>query len=325
MKNRIYLYFVIFSSIIIILFMGQTVQAQQDAQFSQYMYNRLFYNPAFSGLQGGYQFSALHRSQWLGYTTSSGQGGAPTTQLLTATGRFSSKPFGWGLTFVNDDIGPTTSQDINISLAYHKNIRKGTLSLGVFGGVFSNTIKYDELDLVNPDPNVPASGDESQMSVNFGAGLLYKTADYYVSLSSRNINEPNFDFGDGTFDNKLRNHSYLMLGYEFKTFAQIRFSPSLLVKTVGLNNFSYDISVIATHNDRISGGLAYRGEESVSVLLGYQLLRDKSLRLGYAFDLVVGGNEAKSPSSHELMLSYNLPSVTRNLQKAIQRTPRFRF
>ncbi|GAB4107617.1 type IX secretion system membrane protein PorP/SprF [Echinicola sediminis] len=325
MKNRIYLYFTIFFSISMGMLLEQGAYAQQDAQFTQYMYNGLFYNPAYAGQKAGYQFSALHRSQWLGYTSSSGQGGAPTTQLLTASARVPGKNLGVGLTFANDDIGPTRSQDVNLALAYHRDLYKGTLSIGVSGGVFSNTLKYDEIDLVNPDPIIPATGSESQMRPHFGAGVHYETSRYFVGVSSRHLNEPAFDFGEGSFDNQLKNHSYLTAGYRINTFAQVSFTPSLLVKTVGFNNFSYDISVIASHNDRVSGGLAFRNEESMSVIFGYQLLRDRSLKLGYAFDLVIGGNEAKSPSSHEFMLSYNLPTVSRTLQKVIQRTPRYRF
>ena len=82
---------------------------------------------------------------------------------------------------------------------------------------------------------------------------------------------------------------------------------------------------MATHQNRINGGFAYRGEESVSLILGYSLFRDNSLKLGYAFDLVVGGLEAKSPTSHELMLRYTLQDVNREVERVIQRTPRFRF
>ncbi|WP_137401164.1 PorP/SprF family type IX secretion system membrane protein [Echinicola rosea] len=325
MKKRIYLSFIFFSGILLGGIGPSMVYAQQDAQFTQYMYNGLYYNPAFSGNHTGYRFSALHRSQWLGYTTSSGNGGAPTTQLVTASGRIPGTSFGWGVSFTNDDIGPATSQEANISLAYHRKIRRGVLSLGVSGGMFSNTIKYDEIDVVNPDPSIPSSGNESQMSANFGAGILYEAPKYYLALSSRHINEPTFDFGENSFDNQLVNHSYLMLGYKIRTFAQVTFDPSILLKSEGFNNFSYDVSVIATYDDRMSGGIAYRGEESLSVLLGYKLLRDKSLRIGYAFDLVMGGNEAKAPTSHEFMLTYNLPTITKKIESIIQRTPRFRF
>jgi type IX secretion system PorP/SprF family membrane protein len=296
---------------------------QQDAQFTQYMYNGLFYNPAFAGKEAGYHFSALHRSQWLNYTGSNGP--APITQLLTASARLDDYNVGFGLTFVNDNIGPTNSQEINLSTAYHKTLGRGLLSIGASGGIFSSTLKYDEMFTVNPDPRLPSAGRETRMNFNFGLGAIYDRGNYYVGFGSRHINEPRFDFGDGAIDNQLKNHSYLLVGYRIRTFALWTFEPSFLIKSVSFNNFSYDLSVIATHNQRISGGIAYRGEESVSLLLGYGILRDNSLRLGYAFDLVFGGLEAKSPTSHEFMLTYNLQPVSREFQKAIQRTPRFRF
>jgi len=298
-------------------------KAQQDAQFTQYMYNGLFYNPAFAGKESGYKFSALHRTQWLNYSGTNGP--APITQLLTATGGLEEYNLGYGLTFVNDNIGPVNNQEINVSLAYHKNLRRGTLSFGLSGGVFSSTLKYDELIVINPDPSIPISGRETQMNFNVGAGAIYDRGNFYVGLSSRHLNQPSFDFGEGAVDNQLMNHSYLLAGYRIKTFALWTFEPSFLLKTVSFNNFSYDLSVIATHNQKISGGLAFRGEESVSLLFGYGILKDNSLRIGYAFDLVIGGLEAKSPTSHEFMLTYNLQPVAREYQKVIQRTPRFRF
>jgi type IX secretion system PorP/SprF family membrane protein len=325
MKNRNYRLLSALGGAMLSLVLSTSGFAQQDAQFTQYMYNGLYYNPAFAGKEVGYHFSALHRTQWLGYTTPTMGGSGINTQLLTAAGRIANTNFGFGLNFVNDDIGPTSNQEVNASLGYHLALGRGTLSLGLSGGFFSSTIKYDELNPANPDPLIPASGRESQINYNLGVGAMYDRGNFYVGLSSRHVNEPEFDFGDGLFGNRLRNHSYLLAGYRVRTFGQFSFEPNLLLKTVSLDNFSYDISVIATHNDKISGGLAYRGEESVSILFGYSLLRDNSLRLGYAFDLIVGGVEAKAPTSHEFMLAYQLPTVTREIQRVIQRTPRFRF
>lgn len=299
--------------------------AQQDAQFTQYMYNGMYYNPAFAGKEDGFRFSALHRSQWANYTTSSGLGGAPVTQLITAQGRIVGKDIGYGITIVNDQIGPTSNLEINLQGAYHKKINRGTLSLGAYAGMFSSSINFDELILVNPEPINSIGGKENQMNFNFGAGLLFDRGDYYLGLSSRHLNEPNFDFGDGSFENQLKNHSYLLLGYRFRPIGQLAIEPSFLLKTVSFNNFSYEVSVIATHQNRISAGIGFRGEESVSLILGYSLLRDNSLKLGYSFDLVVGGLEAKSPTSHELLLRYALSNVTKQFERVIQRTPRFRF
>lgn len=299
--------------------------AQQDAQFTQYMYNGMYYNPAFAGKEGGFRFSALHRSQWANYSTSSGAGGAPVTQLLTAQGRLEGKNIGYGLTITNDQIGATGNLEVNLQGAYHKKFNRATLSIGAYVGMFSSSLDYGELVVVNPEPNLPTSGKENSMNLNFGAGLLLDRGDYYVGLSSRHINQPTFDFGEGGVENPLLNHSYLLLGYRFRPIGQLRIEPSFLLKSVSFNNFSYDVSVIATHQNKISGGIAFRGEESVSLILGYSLLRDNSLTLGYAFDLVISGLEAKSPTSHELMLRYKLSTVSREVQRVIQRTPRFRF
>lgn len=299
--------------------------AQQDAQFTQYMYNGMYYNPAFAGKDGGFRFSALHRSQWANYRTSSGQQGAPVSQLLTAQGRLDSKNIGYGLNIVNDNIGASSNLEVNLQGAYHKKINRSNISVGVSFGMFSSSLDYGELIVVNPEPNLPTSGKESQMNFNIGAGVLFDRGDYYVGLSSRHLNEPNFDFGDGSYANQLKNHSYLLFGYRFRPIGQLAIEPSFLLKTVSFNNFSYDVSVIATHQNKISGGLAFRGQESISFILGYSILKDNSLKLGYAFDLVVGGVEAKAPTSHELMLRYTLSDVSRQVERVIQRTPRFRF
>ncbi|PZX59706.1 type IX secretion system PorP/SprF family membrane protein [Algoriphagus ratkowskyi] len=317
--------FLRYSILLLFFFEVSSLMAQQDPQFTQYMYNGMYYNPAFAGKEAGFRFSALHRTQWLNYTTSSGQGGAPVTQLLTAQGRLEGKNIGYGLTIVNDQIGATGNLEVNLQGAYHKKLNRSTLSFGAYAGINSSSIDYGELIVVNPEPNLPSSGKENQINFNIGAGLLFDARNYYIGLSSRHINEPNFDFGDGTYANQLKNHSYLLVGYRFKPVGQLAIEPSFLLKSVSFNNFSYDVSVIATHQNKISGGIGFRGEESVSLILGYSLLKDNSLKLGYSFDVVFSSLEAKSPTSHELMLRYTFTDMSREMQRVIQRTPRFRF
>lgn len=311
--------------VLILLLHAGSVFGQQDAQFTQYMFNGLFYNPAMAGKEGGYRFSALHRSQWLNYTTNSGQGGAPITQLITAEGRLEGKNIGYGLSIVNDQIGPVDNLEINLKASYHKKLNRATLSFGGYAGIFSSSLDYEEFSFVNPELTLPNAGKEGQIALDFGAGILYDRGDYYLGLSSKHFNQPAFDFGDGAYSNQLKNHSYLLFGYRIRPIGQLRIEPSLLIKSVSFNNFSYDVSVMATHQNKINAGLAYRGEESISLILGYSLLRDNSLKLGYAFDLVTGGLDAKSPTSHELMLRYVLSPSGREIERVIQRTPRFRF
>src|SRR5690606_24156580 len=114
---------------------------------------------------------------WLNYTTNSGQGGAPVSQLLTAQGRLEGKNIGYGLTLVNDQIGATGNLEINLQGAYHKKLNRSTLSVGAYVGMYSSSIDYGELIVVNPEPNLRNSGKESQLNVNFGAGILYDAGD----------------------------------------------------------------------------------------------------------------------------------------------------
>lgn len=307
------------------LSLSGVVLAQQDPQFTQYLFAGNYFNPAFAGKNGGVQFSAFHRSQWQGYTPTAGAGAPPTTQLITLQGRLKAKNFGYGLTVVNDQLGATSNLEVNLQGSYHKKIQRTQLSFGGYIGVSNSTLDFEELQFVNPEPSLPQSGTETQLAMDMGAGLLVDGGNFYVGLSGRHLNQASFDFGDGSFANRLQLHNYLLVGYRMRPVGQLRIEPSILVKSLGTNTLSYDISVIATLQNKLTGGLAYRGEESASVILGYSLLKDNSLKLGYAFDLVIGGKEAKAPTSHELMLRYAWADVSKTVNRVIQRTPRFRF
>ncbi len=310
------------------IFVYGSLFAQQDAQFTQYMFNGSFYNPALAGKEIGYTFSALHRTQWLNYSTAAGTAGAPVTQLITAQGRANSKNFGYGLILVNDKIGAVNNLELNLQGSYHKKFNRLSVSLGGYFGLFSSSLNFEELVLINPEPNLPQFGSENQMVLDFGAGIFLEKDNFYLGLSSKHLNQPSFNFGNAAYENTLKNHSYLLVGYRLRPIGPLRIEPSFLVKNVGINNFSYDVSVMATYQNKINAGFAYRGEESVSMILGYSILKDNSIKLGYAFDLVVGGLEAKSPTSHEFMLRYALTNRSRSkedIQRVIQRTPRFRF
>lgn len=313
------------AGLLILLFVTRAGYAQQDPQFTQYLYAGSFFNPALAGKSGTLEFSAFHRSQWQGYTTTTGSGIAPTTQLITLQGRVKNKNFGYGLTVVNDQLGATSNLEVNLQGSFHKKIQRTQLSFGGYLGVSNSTLDFEELQFVNPEPSLPLAGTESQLALDMGAGVVLDRGDFYVGLSGRHLNQASYDFGDGNFANRLELHNYFLIGYRIRPIGQLRIEPSVLVKSLGTHTLSYEASVIATLQNKMHSGIAYRGEESVSLLLGYSLLKDNSLKLGYAFDLVVGGVDAKAPTSHELMLRYSWPDVTKTVNRVIQRTPRFRF
>ena len=122
--------------------------------------------------------------------------------------------------------------------------------------------------------------------------------------------------------NALDNHSYFTAGYDYELNYNFIVTPSVLVKT-DFVTYSVEASVIGTYNEKMYGGVSFRQGDAVIALLGYSLLKDNSLKLGYAFDYVIKAQDAKAATSHEIMISYTLPLISAGGKKII-RTPRFR-
>ena len=307
-----------------------SLSAQQDAQFTQYMFNQLYYNPAYAGLSDGMELTAIHRSQWLGYDGSVNQGGAPNTQMISLNSQLSNFPGGVGLYILNDNLGPSNNLELQLSMSYQMKFNNGaTLNFGIKGGLYSASLDFDELVFVDPTDVVAGmSGKESQMKPDLGLGVLYRNGNFFGGLSANHLIGSVFDFGEDQISNQLSRHYYLNAGYDYNINSQLTITPTILLKSVGLNTYNFDLSVIGKYNDNLWAGLAYRQSESASAMFGYKLLSDKSLTLAYAFDFIVTDSDSKRPTSHELMLIYNFKSKSSDPRKAgsrIIRTPRYRY
>ena len=141
-------------------------------------------------------------------------------------------------------------------------------------------------------------------------------------MALNHILNTEFDFGSDSLRNALENNMVISGGYKYELNYDIILTPSLLVKT-DFVSYSFDISVLGTYREKFWGGLSYRQSDAVVALLGINLLKDKSLKVGYSFDYVIQAQKAKQATSHEILLSYNMPAVTGGGKKII-RTPRFR-
>ncbi|HEY5823660.1 MAG TPA: type IX secretion system membrane protein PorP/SprF [Cyclobacteriaceae bacterium] len=297
--------------------------AQQDPQFTQYMFNTLYYNPAFAGTEGVTKITAMHRSQWLGYQpTVGGGGGAPTTQIISMTAPIFKINSGFGAYIVNDKLGPQNNLEAQASYAYHLGIKESKLSFGLRLGIYSQTLNFDQYRPTDPnDPLLKASGKESQVRPDLAGGVFFRKEKYYAGLSFNHLIKSEFDFGTGQ-KSALEQHYYLTGGYIYQVSFDLKFQFSTLVKT-DLTQTSFDLSGLAYYKDTMWGGLSFRQSEAAILLLGYSFLKDKSLKLGYALDYVVKDQNAKQPTSHEFMLSYELP-VNPGSGKKVVRTPRYR-
>jgi type IX secretion system PorP/SprF family membrane protein len=294
--------------------------AQQDAHFAQYMFNSLYLNPAAAGLDGSAKFSLLHRTQWAGY----GQG-TPETQVMSFSSPIMQMRSGGGVHIVRDVIGARTNIEAQFSYAYHLPLGpQGKLSIGGRLGAFSQTIGFDKYRAVDPEDVVltTKTGSESQFKPDAAFGVWYKAEKYFGGISVNHLIKSEFDFGIENLRNPLSRHMYVTGGYNYEANYSLIITPSALIKT-DFNTYSFDLNVMATYNNKYWGGLSYRQQDALSAVIGFAMLKDNNLRLGYALDLTVPSSDAKKPTSHELLLSYSIPVVLVG-PKPVMRVPRYR-
>ncbi|HRH34587.1 MAG TPA: type IX secretion system membrane protein PorP/SprF [Catalimonadaceae bacterium] len=295
--------------------------AQQDAHFTQYMFNQLYFNPGASGVEQGFRGGALYRNQWTGYTGLN-SGGAPQNFLFTGSLPILSANMGVGLVVNSDQIGPLNDLQASANVSYHFKVGAGKLSTGLRLGIHSRSINTNNIRVNEPDDQVYQNllSSSGQIVPDFGFGLFYTSDKMFAGLSSSHLAEPQFDFSGAK--STLNRHYYLMGGYNFDLSPSIVLTPSLNLK-YDSKIFQYELSAIAKFDNQFFGGLAYREQDAVSVLLGAYMLKDNRLRITYSLDYTVPSTEAKRPTSHEIMASYFVP-MTMKGPKPIIRTPRYR-
>jgi type IX secretion system PorP/SprF family membrane protein len=311
-----------YTAVAILFFATLRVQGQQDPLFTHYMFNNMYLTPAFAGVDGVTRLTAVHRSQWLGYQPSFGGGGAPTSQLVSFNTPIYKLRSGFGTYIMNDISGPQNNLEVQGMYAYHLGIKENKLSFGIKAGIYSQSINGTYYRFVDQGDPIIITGKESQIRPDLGFGVFYRSEKYYGGIGFNHLLESEFDFGQDSSRAALENHVNITGGYFYEVSFDLMLQFASWVKT-DLNKTSVDLSAIGYYKNTMWGGLSFRQSESVSILLGYSFLKDKSLRLGYSLDYIVKDQDAKQPTSHEFMLSYELP-VSPGSGKKVVRTPRYR-
>ncbi len=270
--------------------------AQQNAQFTQYMYNTINVNPAYAGSRGAMSIFALHRTQWVGLD------GAPTTNAVSINTPFNSSRLGLGVSIINDKIGPTHDNTISTDLSYTIPTSENTkLSFGVKASVNLFDLNASRL---NPDqPNDPKLyGYNNTISPNIGAGIYLHSDKAYVGLSIPNFIESNRYDDNDTKVYKEKMNYYLIAGYVMDLSYNLKFKPALLTKMVQGAPLQVDISGNFLFNDKFTFGLAYRWSASASAMAGFQV--SDALFIGYGYDLETTKLDNYNSGSHEVFLRY---------------------
>tara|TARA_R110000751_G_scaffold201531_1_gene306261 strand:+ start:2826 stop:3764 length:939 start_codon:yes stop_codon:yes gene_type:complete len=290
-----------------------TIRGQQDAQYTQYMYNTVAVNPAYAGSRGVLSIAALHRSQWVGLD------GAPTTQTLNINSPISDR-VGLGLSIVNDEIGNGTNQDTYFDAVFSYTVptsEEGKLSFGLKAG--SHFLNIDFNRLRNYDPSNAAVGQtniDNKISPNFGAGVYYHTEQFYAGLSIPNFLETeHFDSGgnSNSYIAQERMNWYLITGYVFDINPDLKLKPALLFKAVEGAPLQADLSATVLLNDTFSLGAAYRWDAAMSALVGFQLNEKLMLGLAYDREITELGSTSFNDGSFEIFLRFEFLTRYKNI------------
>src|SRR5690554_324952 len=292
------------------------VNAQQDPQFTQNMFNKLPVNPAFAGAKESICGTIISREQWMGFE------GNPKTNLFSADGGFKLRhkyQMGGGLTIIQDEIGPIRSLNVKAALSYHHRIQQGVLSVGLDFGIFNQSIKGDwrtssgNFDGTE-DPSIPNSEAEST-TFDLGGGLYYYTNDLYVGISSTHLNQPKISDrpdNESSYKYTQARHYYLMAGYNYPLsvgFGELELQPSVFAKTDGVST-QLDINTNVLYNNLVWAGVSYRLEDAVAILAGLKLetvgvpAELKPLSIGFAYDFNTSALSDYNDGSMEFMLNY---------------------
>ena len=317
-----------------------TSSAQQEPQFTKYMFNTLTYNPGYAGSRGYMSIVALHRDQWFGWGNGADSDGRPVTQTFSVHSPIN-KTIGLGLNVSNDKAGVHQTTFINFSYAYRISFGKGTLSVGLQAGALSWKADWDKLDFKDAQvtDNAFNQGNPSELLPDFGTGLFFYTEKFYAGASLPHLAQ--FTLREVSQEEKesirkwARNyrHFYMTAGGAIPLKGEsLVFRPSFLIKTVGFfpeffkkGNLvreigaptSFDVDASFLFNKKLWLGASFRsafaafveqnGKTSSydSADIWATFLFENGMRIGFAYDYPLNEIANYSNGSFEIMLGYD--------------------
>lgn len=277
---------------------GVVSYAQQDAQYTHYMYNTINVNPAYAGSRGVMSIFGLHRTQWVGLD------GAPVTNAFSINSPIENSNLGVGLSFVNDRIGPTSENVISADISYTINTSETyKLSFGVKGTANLFNLDRQKLNPENPADDTLNNFDNN-FSPNVGAGIYLHSDKLYLGASVPNFFETN-RYDDNTFAvNKERMNFYFIGGYVFDLSPNLKFKPAFLTKIVEGAPLQLDVSGNFLIAEKFVLGGAWRWDAAASAMAGFQVT--DGLFIGYGYDLETTKLRRFNSGSHEVFLRFEL-------------------
>lgn len=286
---------------IIILLSTSIGYGQLHKLSNQYVFNGLAINPAYAGSEDALSSSLMYRNQWTGFE------GAPKTLTGALHTPLRNERVGVGLLVVHDQIGIHSETSILANYAYLIEMGEGRLSFGVSMGVTLLDVAWDKLEANDKNDTELLSNMDQLTNPNFGAGLYYKTNDFYFGLSIPSFLSYAYNSNNNQIDlkNDISQYNYHIVGgYGIDLNRDVRLFPSVLVKYHAENAFQVDINTQLIFNDRLWVGFTYRSEDAMAALT--QIAITNQLRIAYSYDFNIGKTNRYYGGSHEVMLKFVL-------------------
>lgn len=277
------------------------VHAQQDPQYTHYMYNTVNVNPAYAGSRGLTSIFLLHRTQWAGLD------GAPVTNTASLNKPIGEGNLGYGVSFINDRIGISDENTISVDFSYSVAVSEQyELSFGIKATANILNVDYSRLTIRHPDDVLLSQQAtiDNRLSPNFGAGVYLHSDKNYVGLSVPNFLETKHYDDNVSSLAAERMHFYLIAGSVFDLNGALKFKPALLTKMVQGAPLQTDLSANFLFQDTFFVGAAYRWSAALSGMVGFQV--SDSWFIGYSYDAETTKLAHYNSGSHEVFLRYEL-------------------
>ncbi|NOQ71373.1 MAG: type IX secretion system membrane protein PorP/SprF [Crocinitomix sp.] len=272
--------------------------AQQDAVYSQYMYNQFVINPAYAGSRNAMSAVLMHRTRWMGMD------GAPTTSTFSFHSNRNNKGLAWGANFAADRLGPQAYVQFALAGAYHARLRKGKLSFALRAGIFNSSLNRNKLDFRDTGDFLAVGTRHTAIAPSIDFGVFYYTRKFYVGLSLNHLGNQTFDYSDiPTAEYHLRSFNTLGAGYAFEISEKLTLKPSFLVKQSDGFDANMDLNLSALFYKRIWFGISLRNKTSVNFLLDVNIT--DYMRVGYAYDLFINNLNSASSGAHEIFIGFD--------------------
>lgn len=285
--------------LIVFLLIGYSGYTQQDYQYSQYMSNLSYINPAYVGSNDFATVSGLFRKQWVKFD------GAPNTGVITYETPFTKMNMGIGGIVSYDKIGVSKQLNVSVNYAYHLDFGNSKLSLGLNAGILHYSANLSSLTIWDEQDIAFANDFSGKVIPQFGFGTYYYSEKYFVGISIprlTNINTENPININLNNSPSLNRHYYLIGGYNFDLSDDIILKSSTLIKYVKAAPLEAEITALAEYKELYSIGVSFRTGDCISPILQYKI-KDFA-KIGYSYDVTISKMRGYSNGSHEILLSY---------------------